>query len=130
MQHVAFSSDWQVGEMDPLVGIYSALTRAGLDGGDAWTPDERMDVDGSLRAYTRGGAWAWHSEADLGVVRIGARADVVVWSANLYGLDADEMLNQRADLTIVGGEIVHDAEIADPRPPVDRPRAESCAHQH
>ena len=31
---VAFSSDWQVGEMDPLVGLYSAATRAGLDGSD------------------------------------------------------------------------------------------------
>ncbi|MEL4319883.1 amidohydrolase family protein [Leifsonia sp. YIM 134122] len=30
--HVALSSGWHVGEMDPLVGLYSALTRAGLDG--------------------------------------------------------------------------------------------------
>lgn len=30
--HLALSSDWQVGEMDQLVGLYSALTRARLDG--------------------------------------------------------------------------------------------------
>ena len=29
---VAFSSDWNVAEMDPLVGVYTALTRASLDG--------------------------------------------------------------------------------------------------
>src|SRR4029077_6689046 len=33
---LAFSSDWNVAEMDPMVGIYTALTRANLDGSDAW----------------------------------------------------------------------------------------------
>lgn len=106
---LAFSSDWQVGEMDPLVGFYTALTRAGLDGGSAWTPDERLDLDTTLRAYTQGGAWAWHAENELGAIRVGARADVVVWSANLYALEAEQLLGERADLTIVGGTIVHDA---------------------
>lgn len=106
---LAFSSDWQVGEMDPLVGLYSAVTRAGLDGGSAWTPAERLDLDTALRAYTQGGAWAWHAERELGVIREGARADVVVWSSKLYGLEAAELLGERADLTIVGGKVVHDA---------------------
>ncbi|MET3919750.1 amidohydrolase [Arthrobacter sp. UYEF20] len=106
---LAFSSDWQVGEMDPLVGLYSALTRAGLDGGSRWTPDERLDLDTALCAYTQGGAWAWHAENDLGVIRVGAKADLVVWSANLYALEAEELLGERADLTIVGGAVVHDA---------------------
>ncbi|NJC21638.1 hypothetical protein BJ994_000714 [Arthrobacter pigmenti] len=106
---LAFSSDWQVGEMDPLVGLYSAMTRAGLDGGSSWTPDERLDLDSSLRAYTRGGAWAWHAEDTLGVIRVGAHADLVAWSANLYALEPGELLAERADLTLVGGEVVHDA---------------------
>ncbi|GAA3274769.1 amidohydrolase [Paenarthrobacter aurescens] len=106
---LAFSSDWQVGEMDPIVGFYSALTRAGLDGVSAWTPSERLDLDTTIRAYTHGGAWAWHAEDELGVIRVGARADVVVWSANLYALGADELLGERADLTIVNGAVVHDA---------------------
>ncbi|WP_219419206.1 amidohydrolase [Pseudonocardia nigra] len=106
---VAFSSDWQVGEMDPLVGVYTAMTRASLDGRSAWTPDERVSLDQALRAYTRGGAWAWHREHDLGIVRRGALADLVVWSANLYALQPAELLAERADLTLVGGEVVHDA---------------------
>lgn len=108
--HVALSSDWQVGEMDPLVGIYSALTRAGLDGRSAWTQNEIITLDQALYGYTREGAWAWHAEDELGVLRVGAKADLVAWSEDLYTLRSDEILEQRAVLTVVGGEIVHDAE--------------------
>ncbi len=108
--HVALSSDWQVGEMDPLVGMYSALTRAGLDGTSAWTPDEIITLDQALAGYTRDGAWAWHAEDRLGVISVGAAADLVAWSADLYQLDPAGLLEQRAELTIVGGEIVHDLQ--------------------
>ncbi|TNM52990.1 amidohydrolase [Brevibacterium sediminis] len=107
--HVALSSDWQVGEMDPLVGIYSALTRAGLDGTKSWTKDEIITLDQALRGYTAEGAWAWHADDHLGVIKEGAHADIVAWSADLYALDPAGVLEQHAELTIVGGEIVHDA---------------------
>jgi predicted amidohydrolase YtcJ len=106
---VTFSSDWQVGEMDPLVGLYSAMTRARLDGQDAWTAGERLDLDRALEAYTRGGADAFHHEDALGTLRVGALADVVVWSGDLYGMEPAEILEQRAELTVVGGTAIHDA---------------------
>ena len=128
--HVALSSDWQVGEMDPLVGFYSALTRAGLDGRDAWTPGERTTLDDALRGYTREGAWAWHAEDQLGVVRVGAKADLVAWSDDLYTHETDPagLLDQRAELTIVGGEIVHDASTASATPHVYGGLAHCSAH--
>lgn len=105
---VAFSSDWHVGEMDPLVGIYTAMTRASLDGRSAWTPRERVGLDAALAAYTRGGAWAWHAEHELGVFSVGAHADLVVWSDDLYRCAPGELLEQQADLTLVGGQPIHD----------------------
>src|SRR5262249_37416266 len=41
---LAFSSDWNVAEMDPMVGIFTALTRADLDGNDAWNTSECVDL--------------------------------------------------------------------------------------
>lgn len=105
---VTFSSDWQVGEMDPLVGVYSAMTRAGLDGTEAWTAHERVGLDATLRAYTLGGAEAFHREHMLGMLRPGYLADLVVWSGDLYDMEPAEILDHRADLTVVGGHAIHD----------------------
>ena len=132
---VAFSSDWQVGEMDPLVGLYSAATRAGLDGADPWTPDERVGLDRALEAYTVHGARAWHAEGDRGRVATGLLADLVVWSGDLYDhRHAPEgLLAQHAEVTIVGGEVAHSAGALAPRTveplPVD-PVSAGTASQH
>lgn len=103
---VALSSDWTVAEMDPLVGIYSALTRATLDGKSAWTLDERISLDQALYGYTRGGAKAWKVENELGIIAPGMNADLTAWSENLYDLAAepDALLEVHADITIVDGE--------------------------
>lgn len=108
---VAFSSDWQVGEMDPLVGLYSAATRAGLDGAEAWTTGESVGLDRSLEAYTVHGARAWHAEGDRGRLRAGMLADLVVWSDDLYrhAEDPAGLLDQHAELTVVGGQFAHSA---------------------
>lgn len=106
---VTFSSDWQVGEMDPLVGVYAAMTRARLDGSDAWTLGERLDLDRTLEAYTKGGAEAFHREDAVGMLKTGYLADLVVWSGDLYGMEPAEILEQSADLTVVGGSPIHDA---------------------
>ena len=136
---VAFSSDWQVGEMDPLVGLYSAATRAGLDGSDPWTPDERVGLDRALQAYTVHGARAWHAEGDRGRISTGLLADLVVWSSDLYAHEEspDELLDHHAELTLVGGTIAHSAgALTDrvgatlPEDPVSAGTAEQHVHCH
>lgn len=140
---VAFSSDWQVGEMDPLVGLYSAATRAGLDGEDAWTAAERVGIDRALEAYTVHGARAWHREDEVGRVRPGMLADLVVWSGDLLAHEGDPsgLLHEHAEATIVGGRIEHSrgavadavgAVLADPAAlaPLADPHAHEAAHAH
>jgi predicted amidohydrolase YtcJ len=107
--NVSFSSDWQVGEMDPLVGVFSAATRATLAGTDGWTPAERVGIDRSLEAYTRNGAAAFHLEHDRGSLAPGMLADLVVWSGDLHAHESDPqgLLGEFAETTIVGGRVVH-----------------------
>jgi predicted amidohydrolase YtcJ len=106
---LAFSSDWNVAEMDPLVGIQTALTRADLAGQGGWNLAETVDLDTALAAYTRGGAWANFLEGERGMLARGMAADLVVWSENLHSLPAQEITGSHATHTIVDGLVVHRA---------------------
>jgi predicted amidohydrolase YtcJ len=104
---LAFSSDYDVAEMDPLVGIYTALTRARLDGTDAWETAQCVDVETAVRAYTLGGAFANHAERDRGVLARGRYADLVVLDRDVFALDPAALLETRVGATIVGGDVVY-----------------------
>jgi predicted amidohydrolase YtcJ len=102
---LAFSSDWDVAEMDPLVGIYSALTRADLRGENAWGLEQTVDLPTAIRAYTMGGAFANHCDANRGSVSPGKYADLIVLSEDLFDLEPTAILETRVVTTIVGGEV-------------------------
>lgn len=102
---LAFSSDWNVAEMDPLIGIYSALTRADLHGEGAWSVHETVNLPTAIRAYTMGGAFANHCESDRGSITPGKYADLIVLSEDLFGLEPDGILETRVETTIVGGTV-------------------------
>jgi predicted amidohydrolase YtcJ len=106
---LAFSSDWNVAEMDPLVGIYTALTRADLGGSPVWVPEETVDLDTALRAYTYGGARTVFAERNRGVLREGAVADLALLSQDPFTFVRDDprrLLDTQVDLTVVGGAVV------------------------
>lgn len=102
---LAFSSDWNVAEMDPLIGIYTALTRRPLGGGPAWCPEETVDLATAIRGYTLGSAYANFCEHDRGSITVGKYADLVMLSADLFELDPAEIPAARAELVLVGGEV-------------------------
>jgi predicted amidohydrolase YtcJ len=104
---LAFSSDWNVAEMDPMIGLYSAVTRASLDGTRSWVPEECVDIETALLAYTRGGAYANFIDHDRGALKPGYLADFAVLSQNILDLDPGAILDTQVDLTVVGGSIVH-----------------------
>ena len=106
---LAFSSDWNVAEMDPLIGIYTALTRADLAGENAWNTAETVDLDTALYAYTMGSAYANFAERDRGSLTVGKLADVIMLSGNLHRMHTRELLETTVVQTIVGGERIHEA---------------------
>jgi predicted amidohydrolase YtcJ len=101
---LAFSSDWNVAEMDPMIGLYTAITRADLDGTGAWIPEETVDLSTAMRAYTMGSAWAIGADHDRGSVTPGKLADLAILTADLFALDDPAMIQDvRVRRTIVGG---------------------------
>lgn len=82
---LAFGSDWPCSSASPLEGIGVAVSRATLDGEPAggWTPEQRLDPETALAAYTSGvasQAGAEQTDAPWGVIQVGASADLV-WLA-------------------------------------------------
>ena len=106
---LAFGSDWPVAPMDPLLGIYAAVTRATLDGKHpgGWIPKQRLTVEEALRAYTQGAAYAAFEEKEKGTIAPGKLADVVVLSDNLFTLPPEKIQDARVVLTVVGGKVVY-----------------------
>jgi len=51
---LVFGSDWTVAPLNPLSGIYAAVTRRTLDGEhpEGWIPEEKISVEEAIKGYT------------------------------------------------------------------------------
>jgi predicted amidohydrolase YtcJ len=107
---LAFGSDAPVEPLDPLKGIFAAVTRRcpdGSPGPEGWFPDGRLDMDTTLRAFTQGPAYATGMERDLGMLAPGFLADLVVLDRDLYTITPDEILETQILGTMIGGDWKH-----------------------
>jgi len=106
---LAFGSDWTVAPMDPLLGIYAAVTRSTLDGKnpEGWFPEEKISLEEAIKGYTLNGAYAEFAESKKGSLEEGKYADIVVLDKNLFEIPTSDIPQTQVLMTIVGGEIVY-----------------------
>lgn len=106
--HVTFGSDWPVAPLDPLTGIYAAVTRRTLDGAnpDGWQPQEKISVIEAVRAYTKENAWAGFQEGKVGVLAKGALADFAVLDRDLFATPPVQIPDVKVVRTVVAGRDV------------------------
>lgn len=109
---LAFGTDWPVAPLNPLLGVYAAVTRATLDGKhpEGWFPEQRLTLEEALRAYTQGSAYAQFSERDKGTIAPGKVADVVVLSDDLFSVPPAKIKDAHVEMTIVGGKVVYEGK--------------------
>jgi predicted amidohydrolase YtcJ len=110
--HLGFGSDWTVAPMDPLLGIYAAVTRRTLDDKNpgGWVPEEKISVDEALRAYTSGDAYAVFADGKRGTLQPGRKADIVVLDQDLTTIRPEEIRNAKVRMTLLGGKVVYSAQ--------------------
>jgi predicted amidohydrolase YtcJ len=106
---LAFGSDWSVAPLDPIAGVYAAVTRRTIDGRNpaGWMPEQKITVEEALRAYTAGNAWAVFAEQQWGKLAPEYFGDVVVVDRNLFTMPADSLDQARVRFTVVGGKVVY-----------------------
>ncbi|HYE16174.1 MAG TPA: amidohydrolase family protein, partial [Pyrinomonadaceae bacterium] len=108
---LAFGSDWTVAPLDPLLGIYAAVTRRTLDGKNpsGWVPEQKITVEEAVRAYTVGSAFAEFAEAEKGTVAPGKLADLVVLDSDIFKINPADIEKARVRLTVMDGRVVYEA---------------------
>ena len=104
---IAFGTDWFVEPLNPMLGLYAAVTRQSVHGEPAggWYPEERIGMADAIRHYTMGSAYAEFADDRKGSLAIGKLADLVVLSRDLFTIPAAEILDTRPHLTMVGGRV-------------------------
>ena len=95
--------------LNPMSGIYAAVTRATLDGNNAggWYPEQKLTLAEAIEGYTMGSAYAEFAEKEKGSLTVGKFADIVVLDSDLFALPPENLHGAKVICTIVGGKIVY-----------------------
>jgi predicted amidohydrolase YtcJ len=106
--HLAFGTDWDVAPLNPMLGLYAAVTRAGLDGKTpgGWVPEQKITVPEAVTAYTRGSAYAEFQDDVKGTLAPGMLADLVILSDDVFRIPPEKIRDVKVVTTIAGGRVV------------------------
>ncbi len=106
---LCFGTDWVVAPLNPLLGIYAAVTRRTLDGKnpDGWIPEQKITIEEAIECYTINNAYASFQEDELGSIEPGKFADMVILSDDILTIDPIKIKDVKVDMTIFDGEIIY-----------------------
>jgi len=106
---LACGSDWTVAPINPLTGIYAAVTRQTLDGDDpgGWFPEQKISLEEAIKGYTLNAAFTEFAEYLKGSLEEGKLADVVILDQNLFEISPERILDTRVIMTVLDGKIIY-----------------------
>lgn len=109
---LAFGSDSPVAPLNPLWGVYAAVTRRTLDdkNPNGWIPEQKISVDEAVRSFTWGSAYGEFQENWKGTLEVGKLADMVILSDDIFTIDPPKIWNVKVLKTIVDGRVVFEAK--------------------
>lgn len=107
---MCFGSDWTVAPLNPLLGIYAAVTRRTTDGANpnGWFPEQKISVQEAIEAYTINCAYAAFEEREKGSISVGKLADLVILGDDILSIDPVKIEKVGVEMTVVGGNIVYE----------------------
>lgn len=105
---LCFGSDWTVAPLNPILGIYAAVTRRTLDdkNPNGWIPEQKISVEDAIKCYTINNAYAAFEENIKGSIEPGKLADFVVLSDDILAIDPAKIKDVNVDMTIFNGGII------------------------
>jgi predicted amidohydrolase YtcJ len=97
--------------MHPLLGIEMGMTRQTHGEPDALIQppaSERLDIETMIRGYTIDGAYQLQMEDQIGSIKVGKKADLIVLDQDIFEIDTYSIHKTEVLLTVLDGEIVHE----------------------
>ena len=103
-------SDSPVESLNPLWGIYAAVTRQDHKGfpENGWYPEERMTMEEAVKSFSTWAAYASFEEDLKGTLEPGKLADFTVLSEDIFKKEPLTLLKTNILMTVIGGEIWYD----------------------
>jgi hypothetical protein len=110
--HLCFGSDWAVAPLQPIMGIYAAVTRRTRDdkNPNGWVPEQKISVEEAIKAYTINNAYAAFEENEKGSIEAGKLADLIVLSDDILTIDPIKIKDVKVVMTIFDGKIIYEAK--------------------
>jgi len=108
---LAFGTDYQVEPLNPMEGLYAAVSRKDRLGeeGEGWFPEQKLTMEEAIRYYTLGSAYAQFMEDRKGMIKTGYLADIVIVDKDLLTIPEDQIMKTKVVYTIAGGTIVYNS---------------------
>jgi len=106
---MCFGTDWYVAPLNPLLGLYAAVTRRTLDNKnfDGWIPEQKISVEEAIKCYTINSAYASFEENIKGSIEVGKLADLIVLSDDILTIDPVKIKDVKVEMTIFDGKIIY-----------------------
>jgi hypothetical protein len=93
---ITLSSDWDVSEPSPFLGIECAVTTGKLP-----------NLETAIQAYTINAAFLMRQEKVTGSIEVGKYADLVVLDQNLFEIPVNKISKTKVLLTLLAGQEVY-----------------------
>ncbi len=108
---LAFGTDYQVEPLNPMEGLYAAVTRKDRQGeeGEGWFPEQKLTMEEAIKCYTWGSAYAQFMDDRKGMIKPGYLADIVITDKDLLTIPENQIMATKVDFTIVGGKVVFES---------------------
>lgn len=116
--HLCFGTDWSVAPLNPLLGLYAAVTRRTLDdkNPEGWIPEQKITLAEAVACYTRNSAYASFDEKIKGQLKEGYLADLAVLSEDIFTLPPEKIRDVQVDFTILNGQVIFERARGDSIP--------------
>ena len=106
---LCFGTDWYVAPLNPLLGLYAAVTRRTLDdkNPDGWIPEQKISIEDAIKCYTINSAYASFEENIKGSIEAGKLADLIVLSDDILTIDPFKIKDAQVEMTVFDGKIIY-----------------------